>query len=237
MSDKVGDRIKAENASWDFGGDTPKFFDDHIERSIPLYKKGHDLIVQLSDFFIKEDSKVYDLGCSTGSLLYKLALHHQKKKNVQWIGMDREIDMVQHAQENHPQLHLKFNHDDFIQTDLEPADMIICYYSVQFVAPRHRQAVFDKIYKSLNWGGAMILFEKVRGPDARFQDIFTSLYTDYKLNHQYSPDEIVAKSRSLKGILEPFSTQANLDLMKRAGFVDITSILKYLCFEGFLAIK
>jgi tRNA (cmo5U34)-methyltransferase len=35
----------------------------------------------------------------------------------------------------------------------------------------------------------------------------------------------------------PFSTQGNIDLMKRAGFVDIMSILKYVNFEGFLAIK
>ncbi|MEK7298654.1 MAG: methyltransferase, partial [Candidatus Margulisiibacteriota bacterium] len=41
----------------------------------------------------------------------------------------------------------------------------------------------------------------------------------------------------LKGVLEPFSTQGNLDLLKRAGFVDVTSVMKYICFEGFLAIK
>ena len=42
---------------------------------------------------------------------------------------------------------------------------------------------------------------------------------------------------NLKGVLEPFSTQGNLDLFKRAGFVDITTISKYICFEGFLLIK
>ena len=45
------------------------------------------------------------------------------------------------------------------------------------------------------------------------------------------------KTRSLKGILEPFSTQGNLDLLSRAGFVDVMTVQKYLCFEGFLAIK
>ena len=38
-------------------------------------------------------------------------------------------------------------------------------------------------------------------------------------------------------VLEPFSTQGNLDLLHRAGFVDIIAVCKYLCFEGFLAIK
>ena len=53
----------------------------------------------------------------------------------------------------------------------------------------------------------------------------------------YTPDDIITKSRSLKGVLEPFSTQGNVDLLKRSGFVDINTVQKYLCFEGFLAIK
>ena len=81
------------------------------------------------------------------------------------------------------------------------------------------------------------MFEKVRGADARFQDILCALYNDYKIREGYSADEIIAKSRSLKGVLEPFSTQGNLDMLKRAGFVDINTVQKYLCFEGFLAIK
>ena len=67
--------------------------------------------------------------------------------------------------------------------------------------------------------------------------MMTTLYNDYKLREGYSPEEIIYKTRSLKGILEPFSTQANFDLLKRAGFTDVISVQKYLCFEGFLAIK
>ena len=77
----------------------------------------------------------------------------------------------------------------------------------------------------------------MRAPDARFQDIVSTLYNDFKLANGFTGEEIVSKTRSLKGILEPFSTQGNIDLMKRAGFEDIVSVQKYLCFEGFLAIK
>jgi tRNA (cmo5U34)-methyltransferase len=97
--------------------------------------------------------------------------------------------------------------------------------------------VFDRVYRSLEWGGAFFLFEKVRGPDARFQDILSSVYTEFKLEQGYDASEIVGKSRSLKGVLEPFSTAGNLGLLERAGFVDIMTIFKYACFEGFLAIK
>ena len=73
--------------------------------------------------------------------------------------------------------------------------------------------------------------------DALDQDILTEAYVDYKLEQGYDPMNIFSKTRSLKGVLEPFSTQGNIDLLKRAGFLDIVSIQKYLSFEGFLGIK
>jgi tRNA (cmo5U34)-methyltransferase len=108
---------------------------------------------------------------------------------------------------------------------------------MQFVRPRFRQDTINRIYKSLRWGGAFVYFEKVRAPDARFNDIMSLLYIDHKIDQGYAGNEIVGKARSLKGVLEPFSTQGNLDLLKRAGFVDIMTVFKYICFEGFLAIK
>jgi tRNA (cmo5U34)-methyltransferase len=81
------------------------------------------------------------------------------------------------------------------------------------------------------------MFEKVRGPDARFQDYAMQIYTEHKAERGYAADEILGKSRSLKGVLEPFSTNGNLELLQRAGFKDIMTVMKWVCFEGFLAIK
>ena len=81
------------------------------------------------------------------------------------------------------------------------------------------------------------MVEKVRGPDARFQDILNQAYIEFKLSQGFSESQIINKSKSLKGILEPFSTKGNLDLLKRAGFKDVLTVFKYACFEGFLAIK
>ena len=54
--------------------------------------------------------------------------------------------------------------------------MTISCYTIQFIEPKYRQTVINKIYKSLNWGGAFIIFEKIRASDPRFQDIFSQLY-------------------------------------------------------------
>ncbi len=132
---------------------------------------------------------------------------------------------------------LRLEHADINLFEYEKSDLIVAYYTIQFVAPRIRQDLFNRIYEALNWGGAFILFEKVRAPDARFQDIALGIYTDFKLENGFGLDEIVNKTRSLKGVLEPFSTQGNLDMFSRAGFVDMMTIMKHIPFEGFLAIK
>jgi tRNA (cmo5U34)-methyltransferase len=82
-----------------------------------------------------------------------------------------------------------------------------------------------------------VFFEKVRGPDARFQDIMKVLYHDFKKRNGFTPEEILNKEESLRGVLDPFSTEGNVGLLKRAGFVDFMTVMKYVCFEGVLAIK
>jgi len=233
----TGDNIDSKNANWSFSGEVPKNFDNHVGKSVPMYSEGHELVSRLSDFFLADGSKCYEIGSSTGELTEKLAKHNILKK-VTFVGIDPIIEMVEVANEKCKDIsNISFICDDILNIELEKSDLIVSYYTIQFIKPRVRQLVFNKIYDSLNWGGAFILFEKVRACDARFQDMMTALYTDYKLEQGYTEEEIVSKTRSLKGVLEPFSTQGNIDLLKRSGFVDITTVLKYVSFEGFLAIK
>jgi hypothetical protein len=70
---EVGDGISAANGSWTFGGNTTFFFDQHISKSVPFYRDGHNLVLQISDFFVKKNSICYELGVSTGSLSRQLA--------------------------------------------------------------------------------------------------------------------------------------------------------------------
>jgi tRNA (cmo5U34)-methyltransferase len=236
----VGDGLEAGNARWSFGGQAAQQFDEHVLKSVPMYAEGHQIICDLSDFFLSEGSSCYELGCSTGELTTKLALHNKSKDTARFVGIDLEPAMIELAKQKGADLDLgqaEFLLDDVLQADISNADIVVAYYTVQFIRPSERQRLISKIYNALNWGGAFLLFEKVRANDARFQDITTSLYNEYKIAQGYTPEEIFSKSRSLKGVLEPFSTQGNLDLLARAGFQDVLTIFKYLAFEGFLAIK
>ena len=166
-----------------------------------------------------------------------ISLRHKEKKQAKFIGIDIESDMIRYAKKNNKLKNVKFILGNANKIKFQKADLIVAYYSMQFIRPSDRQKLFNKIFKALNWGGAFIMFEKVRARDARFQDMTVALYNEYKLNNGYTPTQIFNKTRSLKGILEPFSTKGNCELLNRAGFKDYMNIFKYVCFSGFLAIK
>jgi tRNA (cmo5U34)-methyltransferase len=233
---QLGDNIDAKNASWKFNGSMVEHFEDHVRKSVPFYNEGHELVVKLSDYFVKDDSICYELGSSVGTLMQQLAEHHIDKA-AKFIGIEIESDMIKKANECYSSTNLSFICDDMTTMMLDKSDLIVSYYTIQFIHPKLRQELINKIYDTLNWGGAFILYEKVRANDARFQDIISNLYMEYKLDQGYDAQEIMAKAKSLKGVLEPFSTEGNIDMLKRAGFVDILSIQKYMNFEGFLVIK
>jgi tRNA (cmo5U34)-methyltransferase len=233
----VGEGIAAENARWSFDGISDAF-NEHVRRSVPLYEEGHDLACRLSDFFVSPGSVVYDIGTSTGVLARKMADWNKGKPDVRVIGIDPVASMIDRAREVHGRRDdLKFTCADALTFEFEKASLVTSYYTVQFVHPQVRQALIDRLYERLHWGGALLMFEKVRAPDARFQDYMTQLYADFKLANGYDEREILGKTRSLKGVLEPFSTQGNLDMLRRAGFADVMTVQKWVCFEGFLAIK
>lgn len=233
----VGEGIAAANARWSFDGISGAF-NDHVRRSVPLYESGHDLCCQLSDFFLQPGSVAYDIGTSTGVLARKLADWNRGKAGLRVIGIDPVESMVEEARRAHAgREELSFVCADALAFPFERAGLVTSYYTVQFVHPNLRQQLINTIFETLHWGGAFILFEKVRAPDARFQDYMMQLYADFKAAQGYDEREIAGKARSLKGVLEPFSSQGNIDMLRRAGFQDVTSIQKWVCFEGFLAIK
>lgn len=234
----VGHGIAAVRASWSFDGGVAEGFVEHVRQSVPLYDAGHDLACALGDYFCQPDSVCYEIGVSTGQLLRKLAEAHAHKPGARWIGIDPVESMIAKAREHCAGLpNVELHVGDAASFEFEKSDFFVSYYCVQFIPPRQRQQVIDRIYERLNWGGALLLFEKVRGPDARFQDILVSLYNDFKRANGFSAEEVLNKTASLKGVLEPFSTEGNLGLLRRAGFTDVMTVMKYLCFEGFLAIK
>jgi tRNA (cmo5U34)-methyltransferase len=227
--------IKKSKGSWNFKN-MEKKFDNHIRKSIPLYEHTHDIILRYSHFFVHKDSNIYDLGCSTGKLIQKLSNYLNNKGN--YFGIDNEKTMANFAKKKFKkEKNIMIEFKDINQVKFKKSSYIISAYTLQFIKPETRLKLLKKIYKSLEWGGSFIYFEKVRAEDARFQEYATTIYNEFKLNNGFTASEILNKNLSLKGVMEPYSEKGNLTQLKAAGFKDISTIYKFLCFQGFLCIK
>lgn len=232
-------QISKKKGAWSFSGKVAKKFEKHIKRSVPFYSESHEIILDLSDFFLFNGSRCYDLGSSTGNLLHKLSKKTNKIK-LDLIGIEQVPEMIKLAKKNiskKKNVKISFLKKDINTFKLKKSNLIISFYTIQFIHPSHRQKIFNKIYKALNFGGAFVIFEKVRGNDARFENIINSLYLDFKEANKFKSSEILNKSQSLRGVLEPFTDSGNLGFLKRSGFKDIQTIFQFLNFKGYLCIK
>ena len=50
--------------TWSFNSKVSRLFDNHVRQSIPLYNEFHTQVSKIAEFYCKDDSVIYDLGCS-----------------------------------------------------------------------------------------------------------------------------------------------------------------------------
>ena len=84
MIDKVFN--KTISKQFEFDEEVASVFDDMLERSVPFYKQMQKLSISFANNFLKENSKVYDLGCSTASTLIELSKATPYNGTVQSVG-------------------------------------------------------------------------------------------------------------------------------------------------------
>ena len=145
---KTGDNISTKSANWKFSGEMVNNFESHVSKSVPIYKRGHELIIQLSDFFVKQDSIVYDIGSSTGTLLNMIHKRHSNKK-LKLIGIEKIPEMIHQAKKNKVHKSIQYVNKDIEKIKLKKSDMIISNFTMQFIRPKKRQDIINKIYEKL----------------------------------------------------------------------------------------
>ncbi|MBT5793891.1 MAG: hypothetical protein HOI10_03370, partial [Deltaproteobacteria bacterium] len=79
---------KNSPTKFEFNSGVAEVFDDMLERSVPLYRECQDLTVNWCKRLATPDRCVYDLGCSTGSLLLLLGESIPTISRVPLIGVD-----------------------------------------------------------------------------------------------------------------------------------------------------
>jgi len=220
--------------------DTVRVFDDMLVRSVPLYKELQRMIVELSLHFARSGTRVYDLGCSTGLTLGQLAKSSDKR--IHYIGIDYSFPMLKQCkrtlQRNTASSRIKLVCWDLNKPlPIHNASVVILNLTLQFLKPKNRLLLLRSIHRGLADGGCVILAEKVRNDYKRFDDLFTQRYYQMKKRNKYSKGEIRHKEKALKGFLQPFTAQANEQLLASSGFSQCETFYRWYNFHGMLAMK
>ena len=82
--------------TWRFDDNVAELFDKHVRQSIPHYEELQNYLASIAEWYLKENSLIYDLGCSTGETAIKLSnLQINTKFNL--IGYDQNKKMIELA--------------------------------------------------------------------------------------------------------------------------------------------
>ena len=194
-------------------------FDKHIDKSIRGYGELWHDVVQIGKYFIEDDTNVIDIGCSTGKLqksMIEAYQNHIPKAN--YIGIEREEDFYTefHTDET-VYKNLKYVKGDVRDFEFENCSYVTSLFTLQFMPPKDRKAVIDKVYNGLNTGGAFVFSEKVYSCNPKIQDMMTFMYYGEKRKH-FSADDILDKEVQLRHMMKPNTKTELFKMFNDAGF-------------------
>jgi tRNA (cmo5U34)-methyltransferase len=138
------------NKPFEFDKSVPNVFVDMLGRSVPMYQECQSLAVNWGARFTKANTSVYDLGCSTGTLLLKLAQSIDKNKAIALHGADNSPAMVEKSREVLKQSPIPcelFDADLNQGISIKNASVVMMNYTLQFVLPEHRIALLKNTFK------------------------------------------------------------------------------------------
>ena len=208
-----------------FNFNTIKDFDEHIKASIPNYDVLTKMISSMSDYFITDDSIIYDLGCSTGKLFSLI------KSNCKKVGYDNSNLLPTNSQDG------TFKNADLTKDFyVDNASIIYSIFTMQFLPVKSHEEYCQRIYNGLNKGGAFILCEKTYQETGYFQELFTFCHYDYKLD-SFSPNEILKKQTDLRRIMKLKTEKELKELLLSVGFSDVRVFWQSFNFIGLIAVK
>jgi tRNA (cmo5U34)-methyltransferase len=223
-----------------FGKETAAVFDDMLDRSVPFYSEIQRMMGEIAVDFAVPGSKLYDLGCSTGTTL--LWLDQLLPKDVTFVGVDSSPEMLEQARKKLAEHNVTRPHDLVCQNldngaAVVDASVVVMNLTLQFVRPLNRDRLIRGIASGVNEGGCLLLVEKVLGQDSTINRLFIKYYYDFKKRNGYSEMEIAQKREALENVLIPYQFDENRELLLRNGFRACEVFFRWYNFCGILAIK
>ncbi len=228
---------KAIEKQFEFDEDVAAVFDDMLERSVPFYNEAMTLSQQVALNALKDGGTLYDLGCSTATLL--LNIERALQNGATLIGIDNSKAMLQHAGKKLAiyNSNIILDEGDILHYPYQKAKVMISNYTLQFIRPLQREKLIQHIATSLQDEGLFIFSEKVVTEDKKLNKELIDIYYDFKKNQGYSTYEIMQKREALENVLIPYTAKENIEMCCNNGFKSCEIIFRWANFATFVARK
>jgi len=234
MNDKVF--TKPIKKQFEFDAEVAVVFDDMLSRSVPHYEESQKITLFFALKNLEDGGVLYDLGCSTASLLISLAKCTNETK---LIGIDNSDAMLEQARKKADAFgaSIELVNGDILEYNYEEANVFVSNYTLQFIRPLVRESLVKKISDSLKKDGVFIFSEKVISHHAKLNKDLIEFYYDFKKSNGYSEFEIAQKREALENVLVPYSEEENIQMTLSNGFSHCEVISRWANFATFIAIK
>ncbi len=243
MNSEQKDNLFSKTVSpekFEFNEPVARVFDDMLERSIPFYMECQEMAVQWTVRHVQNHTKIYDLGCSTGSFLERTAQGLTSGLDVQLIGLDNSAPMLEKTKARLDGSPYSWDLAEFDLNEgftLANASVVALNYTLQFIDPGQRGGLLSTIFQGLVPGGCLILIEKVKAESPELDSSLIEFHHEFKRTRGYSNLEISRKREALENVLVPLKTSENVHLLEKAGFQSVEIFFKWNNFAGFIALK
>jgi len=230
---------KPISKQFEFDAEVAAVFDDMLVRSVPFYKESQALTRRFALNALSAGGIVYDLGCSTASLLLEIERSMGKTDSTRLVGIDNSAAMIEHARKKTEAYGsaIELIEGDILRFPYEKAQVMISNYTLQFIRPMQRDSLVRTIADALNEGGVFIFSEKVVSEDPKLNKELIDCYYDFKKIQGYSEYEIVQKREALENVLIPYTMNENIQMAKNNGFKTCEVLFRWANFATFIALK
>lgn len=191
-------------SNWTFRSrNVAKFFDHHVRESLPWYDLATGIVAHLVRSYLPTGGDVLDVGCSTGNIGRALSdMLDARDANLLGIDASEEMKAVYDA----PGEFAVVDATVFDFNSLKP-DVIVCFLSLMFVAPKDRGPLIYRMQKSIKPGGALIVFDKMTPRPGYVGTVAYRLTLAAKHEAGASSDEVIRKELSISGLQRPMAEE------------------------------
>jgi len=241
--DRMFSEVQARASDFEFSAEVAEVFDDMVTRSVPYYLEQQALIVQIARKFFVPGTRVYDLGCATGTTLVNLAPVLPPDSRL--IGYDSSQPMLDKARrkivaaglQDRVELRRADFNADLSGIELGDASIVTVCWTLQFVRPLWRDRFVKWLHSGMVGGAALVCMEKILTHNSDMNRYFIDFYYEHKGRHGYSCEEIVRKREALENVLVPYRSEENVELFRRNGFTTVETCFQWFNFAGYLCLK